>query len=218
MDSYKYKIENNCFVVINQEKNDKNILCNFTATITAEDKRLLDNGNTQISYRIEGKTKSGGILDPIILSAEDFDKGKWLNKHWGRKAELNIGLPKNTALKHLQRAIYTFSKKTASSTTTYSHTGFVKCKSGDFLYLFENGAVTGDGIDNTVFSALPKSMPFYHLPKQIPSAEQTKEAIQAIFKLLQFVNQHPKVSTHQHRKFSRLMCRVIVFQPTFFVV
>jgi hypothetical protein len=32
------------------------------------------------------------------------------------------------------------------------------------------------------------------------------------------VNQHPKVSTHQHRKFSRLMCRVIVFQPTFFVV
>ncbi|MGZ5558895.1 MAG: helix-turn-helix domain-containing protein, partial [Methylobacter sp.] len=29
------------------------------------------------------------------------------------------------------------------------------------------------------------------------------------------VNHHPKVSTHQHRKFSRLMCRVIVFSRLF---
>lgn len=190
MDSYKYKIVNNCFVAINKEKNDKKILCNFTATITEEVKKLLDNGNTQISYRIEGKTKSGDLLDPIILSAEDFDKGVWFSKHWGRKAELNIDLPISTALKHLQRAIYEFSKQTVLS-TTYSHTGFVKSKSGDDLYLFENGAVTADGIDNTVSSALPKSMPFYHLPEQTPSAEQTKEAIQAVFKLLQFSQKNP---------------------------
>ncbi|AMK75964.1 MULTISPECIES: hypothetical protein [Methylomonas] len=190
---YRYKKENNCFFVIDREKqNEKKLLCNFVAEILEEEERLLDNGNTQVRYKIKGQTKKGEPLGLIDITSNEFEQGKWFSKYWGRKAELNdLDQPKSKVLKHIQCAISKYSKNAESTHTSYLQTGFQKTKSDEYCFLFENGAVTSEGIVNTVSCTLPKRMQFYHLPETFASTDQTTEAIKAVFNLLDFSKTNP---------------------------
>lgn len=87
--TYKYKIENDCFVVKDMENNNETILSNFTAKIVKKVKYVFDDGSDLLYYYIEGMMQNGDMLKPINkLTEEDFNKGDWLHTQWGSKAEL----------------------------------------------------------------------------------------------------------------------------------
>jgi len=184
-DKYEYEIKDGCFNVVNTEKRTSTVLCNFTAKIVKEEHFVDAAGNTKIFYHVQGTTQKGELLKPIRLSIEEYDKGKWFRTGWGGKNELNDIDGQKNALKHLLRATVWLSNP-IPSVTVYEQTGVAPNPLGQHKFLFGNGAITTEGIDLTSYSDLPAQLNYYQLPEQMPDDTETKEAIKAVFDLLNF--------------------------------
>ncbi len=190
-EKFEYEIKDGCFTVLDTEKSTSMVLCNFTARIVKEELSVYADGNTKCFYHIQGNTKEGELLYPLRLSIEEYDKARWFRARWGGKAELN-GIEGENALQHLLLAISWVSSPIPSE-TVYEQTGVVIDPSGKPKFIYGNGAITAEGIESNSYCNLPEKLKSYRLPdpKQMPDDNQTKEAIRAVFDLLDLSKDNP---------------------------
>lgn len=120
------------------------LLANFDARIVAE--ILIDDGAEQRrELEISGTLSSGKSLPNIEIQASQFSGLGWVLGKWGPTAVLNAG---QTVKDHTRCAIQNLSAKETKQRFVFEHTGWRKID-GRWLYLFNGGAISEDGIETS---------------------------------------------------------------------
>lgn len=155
-------------------------LCNFTCQIVEE--IISDNGLTDSSYlRIEGERADGVPLPLIDVPSKNFYSTlhNWPNEAWGT---IPFIYPGNAKRDNLRAAIHLYSQKDGNipRRTIYAYTGWKKLNDA-WHYLTGSGAITADGLNETIQVDLGTShMSCYLLPAPLASEELKQAAIEAL--------------------------------------
>lgn len=148
-------------------------LCDFTCRIVEE--IVADNELSEANFlRIEGKRADGIALPPVDVPMKAFftNQGSWANDYWGTLPFIYPGAAKKDNLRACIQ-LYSALDGNIPRKTIYQFIGWKKLQSG-WHYLHGGGAITGDGLTDSVQVDLgPGNMSHYYLPK----APETEPAI-----------------------------------------
>ncbi len=135
-----------------------------------------------ITYTVQGALDDGEPLEAIDLPAEEFEKLKWVGRHWGARPIIYLSPGK---LYLLRRAIQEASRDGLVRERVHTFTGWTKIENR-WLYLTTTGGLSTDGLDPSVRVDLGiNNLSRYALPD--PPAD-LRPAIDAS---LQFLNLAP---------------------------
>ncbi len=173
---HPYVIENGCIGV---KKKSKEIgeytdpLCNFTAQIDEE--ITLDDGmESRKALLLTGTLASGEPLPACPVPAHQFACMNWITGSWGTRAIFGAGAG---CKDHIRAAIQNLSLDAGCTTYrhTYQHTGWRKID-GRHCYLTKGGAITAEGLIDSVSVELETALKDYQLPAP-PEAETLPDLI-----------------------------------------
>jgi hypothetical protein len=139
-------------------------LANFDARIVEEHKR--DDGlEITREYLINCKLLPGGaVLPPLNVPVDEFAMMKWAYSY-----DVRAIVEPHSALRDILRAaIQERSRGDYETRTIYTHTGWTKLND-NWVFLHAGGAITADGLDDTISVELAGKLQNYDLPA--PSVE-----------------------------------------------
>ena len=144
-------------------------LTNFTAQI-AEETRVTDEINDTVEFRIRGQLHSGGVLPPITVSAEEFQKMRWVIERWGGRVIMDS---RHSTPDKVRQAIQLHSGQMARR-EVFPHTGWREVVNGDWVYLHGNRIEHGAELEGPLVQ--------YRLPREPRDVQQ---AIQISLEILE---------------------------------
>ncbi|BBL58508.1 cell wall-binding protein [Methylomonas koyamae] len=167
-------------------------LCDFTCRIVEE--IVADNELSEANFlRIEGKRADGIALPPVDVPMKAFftNQGSWANDYWGTLPFIYPGAAKKDNLRACIQ-LYSALDGNIPRKTIYQFIGWKKLQSG-WHYLHGGGAITGDGLTDSVQVDLgPGNMSHYYLPKA-PETEPAHRAATEALTLLSICPASPQI-------------------------
>ncbi|MBE0435346.1 MAG: DUF927 domain-containing protein [Methylomicrobium sp.] len=163
-------------------------ICNFTAYI--ESTRSIDDGlQRQTKYTISGVREDGAKLPKIEVIDTKFHAGTWVNENWGLSARIE---PTASAARRVTDAIHVFSIENGNipSKDSRSFLGW-EFEKGMWRYLHNDGAITKDGLDESVNVELSGNMSRYRLPS--PDMDRCKSSFRLVNDFLNISESNPKI-------------------------
>ena len=144
MSKYEFEKEG----IYRNSRNGKELLCNFTARITKQERRH-NAGTTDTVLTIDGQM-DGKKLQTITVPAKEFGSLSWITQ-WGMEP---VVFPLPAVEKELKAAIQIESKP--KTTDVFTHTGW---NGNEFL--FNGGSITDKGINQARNVQLPPELTRY---------------------------------------------------------
>lgn len=135
-----YSIEKGSFCIANKNRDGSeslDLLTNFIAWINE-----VVQSDQGASLKISGKLNTGESLPDVSIKAEEFERMNWIGTHWPYKA---IVMPVQRAKDHL-RVIIQMNSSEVSQSTKFSATGWHKNSSGEWVYAYQGGYISTDGL------------------------------------------------------------------------
>lgn len=150
-------------------------LTNFNARIVAQI-TTDDGAESEVEYRIEASRKERKRTFPVPFA--QFSGLQWASEHLGAATVI---YPGNSIREHAAAAIRLLSGEPEES-RVYTHTGWRKLESGEWVYLHAGGGIGGGMAGVSV--RLSGTLERYRLPEPSPAAE-LKLAVQASLSFLE---------------------------------
>ena len=180
-DTGPYQIQSGVFCrLVKDDDDDYKLvpLTNFDARIVTEETH--DNGRDKtLSFVIEGKLANGEKLNEVRIPAAEY-ASNWFIRLWGASAITTVG---NLNTDHIRTAMQHFSTN-RKKVTVYTHTGLREI-SGKLCFLHSGGAITADGMDDSITVDLGEigAGCNYYLPPP-PTGDECIEAVRASLQIL----------------------------------
>jgi Putative cell wall binding repeat len=167
-------------------------LCDFACKIV-EEVTAEDGLNDASFLRIEGRRGDGLPLPAADIPAKSFfsSQGSWANEAWGSRVLVYPGTAKKD---NLRAAVHQYSRLTGDipRRVIYKFTGWKKID-GHWHYLNANGAITENGLINTVQVDLgPGNMGRYALPAPL-AGDELRQAVNVALLLLEVAPKKPHI-------------------------
>ncbi|WP_407569117.1 DUF927 domain-containing protein [Deinococcus altitudinis] len=165
------------------------VLCNFTAYITAEVTLEDGTGEAARVFELEGTRADGRPMNPprVTVSAQEFGGMSWPVAKWGAAAVVHAGQGKKdkarVALQLLSGA------RGVNERTVYQHTGWIQHPEHGPVYLTAGAVIGAQGAVSGVDVELSGRLAAYSLPGPLSStpgeAEALREAVRESLALLE---------------------------------
>lgn len=163
----KYCIKNGCLYLVKLDRDGNEIevlLTNITAKIV--EYVVLKNGlEESTEWHIQGWRSNGSELPLAKVADAVFSGGNanWLNPKWGPNVIVEPGA---TTIRHVRAAIQYYSALDGDVPvrTVYQCSGWEKIDRGEWAFLHTGGAITAQGLVETVEVELPGNLAKYQLP------------------------------------------------------
>ena len=188
-----YEIINGAFHQVKPVRDDGMVkipLCDFVCEIVEE--ITSDTGlDERALYKIQGKHQSGKPLELVDVPIVKFNAGSWFDA-WGSRALVFSGQTKKD---NLRVAIMLYSRRNGDIARrhTYAYTGWKKID-GEWQYLTGSGAITGNGLNESLQIDLGGGhMSRYSLPAPPAVEDLRHEAPAIISDLLNICPNRPEI-------------------------
>lgn len=158
------------------------LLANFVAKIVEEVEKDDGSNDLQRFYRIVAITQTGGHLQSVILSVQEFEAMTWVGLQWGAQVFIAAG---QFCKDHMRVAIQVFSSDVVKR-QVFSHTGW-RMIENQWVYLTQAGGICADGFLDGVEVDLGKGLEHYSIP--LPTCKST--ICELILAALQFLKLAP---------------------------